>query len=209
MPIMPNKLFDLKNIKTASTLAAVLLLSSQMTGCVGLLAAGAVSGTSLALDRRDVGANVDDKQIELQASNLMQEHFKKAHINCEAFNRNVLLTGEVASVADGQAAANLVRRIHKVREVTNELAVGEPSKIGERTRDSVITSKVKSRLIEDRLLHSGAFVVTTERGNVYLQGRVTRAEAERASEIARNVNGVRQVVKVFDYLSDDEFKRLR
>jgi osmotically-inducible protein OsmY len=187
----------------------VLLLISQMTACVGLLAAGAVGGASMTMDRRDISTNSDDKQIELRASNLMHEHFPKAHINAEVFNRNVLLTGEVASVAQGQEAANWVRAIPTVRDVTNELAVGEPSSLATRTRDSTVTTKIKALLIEDRLLHSSAFVVTTERGNVYLQGRVTHAEADRAAEIARNVTGVRQVVKVFDYLSDDEYKRLR
>jgi osmotically-inducible protein OsmY len=50
--------------------------------------------------------------------------------------------------------------------------------------------------------------VTTERGNVYLQGRVTQAEAGRATEIARTVSGVRQVVKILDYLTDEQFKQL-
>jgi osmotically-inducible protein OsmY len=88
------------------------------------------------------------------------------------------------------------------------LAVGEPSGIASRTEDTAITGKVKARFIEDRLIQSSAFIVTTERGNVYLQGRVTQAEAARASEIARSVGGVRQVVKLFDYLTDEQFKQL-
>jgi osmotically-inducible protein OsmY len=67
---------------------------------------------------------------------------------------------------------------------------------------------VKARFLEDRLIQSSAFVVTTERGNVYLQGRVTQAEAARATELARSVGGVRQVVKVFEYLSDEQFKNI-
>jgi osmotically-inducible protein OsmY len=43
---------------------------------------------------------------------------------------------------------------------------------------------------------------------VYLQGRVTQAEAARATELARSVGGVRQVVKVFEYLTDEQFKNI-
>jgi osmotically-inducible protein OsmY len=185
------------------------LLATQLSACVGLLVAGAVGGgASVAMDRRDVGANVDDKQIEFRASNLLAEKFPKAHINAETFNRNVLLTGEVPSADAGKQAEALVRTIPNVRSVSNELAIGEPSSIGSRSEDTLITSKIKALVMEDRLLQSSAFIVTTERGNVYLQGRVTQAEAGRASEIARKVSGVRQVVKVLDYLTDEQFKQM-
>jgi osmotically-inducible protein OsmY len=184
------------------------LLATQLSGCVGLLVAGAVGGASVAMDRRDVGANADDRQIEFRASNGLFEKFPKSHINTEVFNRVVLLTGEVPSAAVGKQAEVLVRTLPNVRGVHNELAVGEPSGIASRTEDTAITGKVKARFIEDRLIQSSAFIVTTERGNVYLQGRVTQAEAARASEIARSVGGVRQVVKLFDYLMDEQFKQL-
>jgi osmotically-inducible protein OsmY len=185
------------------------LLATQLSGCVGLLVAGAMGGgASVAMDRRDVGANADDKQIEFRTSNLLAETFPKAHINAEVFNRNVLLTGEVLSVDMGKQVEAAVRAIPNVRSVSNELAVGEPSSIATRSEDTLITTKVKALFVEDRLIQSSAFIVTTERGNVYLQGRVTQAEAGRATEIARKVGGVRQVVKVLDYLSDEQFKQL-
>lgn len=186
----------------------VAILATQLTGCVGLLVAGAVGGASVAMDRRDANANVDDRQIEFRASQLLTEKFPNAHINSEVFNRTVLLTGEVPTAAVGKQAEALVRSVPNVRQVMNELAVGEPSSIGTRSNDTLITTKIKALFVEDRLLQSSAFVITTERGNVYLQGRVTPAEAARASEIASKVNGVRQVVKLFDYLTDEQFKQL-
>lgn len=185
------------------------LLSVQLSGCVGLLAAGAVGGASVAMDRREVGVNVDDKQIGFRASNLIAERFPDAHINQETFNRVVLLTGEVPTADVGKQVEALVRTVPKVKNVVNELAVGNNSTILSRTGDTTITSKVKALFLQDRLIQSSAFVVTTERGNVYLQGRVTQAEAARATEIARSITGVRQVVKVFDYLSDEQFKQFK
>ncbi len=187
----------------------VALLTTQLSGCVGLLVAGAVGGASVAMDRRDIGANKDDKQIEFRASNILAEQFPNAHINSEVFNRNVLLTGEVPTVEMGRQAEALVRTIPNVRSVSNELAVGENSGIAARSADAAITTKVKARFLEDRLIQSSAFIVTTERGNVYLQGRVTQAEAGRATELARSVGGVRQVVKVFEYLTDEQFKQFQ
>jgi osmotically-inducible protein OsmY len=196
----------MKQFVRTTVLAAI--LSTQLSACVGLLLAGAAGGASVAMDRRDVGTNADDKQIEFRVSNLIAEKFPKAHVNSEVFNRNVLLTGEVATSTLGKEVEALVLTVTNVRSVSNELAVGEPSSIATRSADTLITSKIKALFIEDRLIQSSAFNVTTERGNVYLQGRVTQAEAGRATEIARTVSGVRQVVKVLEYISDEQFKQL-
>lgn len=196
----------MKHFVRTTVLAAI--LSTQLSACVGLLLAGAAGGASVAMDRRDVGTNADDKQIEFRVSNLIGEKFPKAHVNSEVFNRNVLLTGEVATSTIGKEIEALVLTVTNVRSVSNELAVGEPSSIATRSADTLITSKIKALFIEDRLIQSSAFNVTTERGNVYLQGRVTPAEGARATEIARTVSGVRQVVKVLDYISDEQFKQL-
>jgi osmotically-inducible protein OsmY len=196
----------MKHLIRSAVLAA--LLATQLSACVGLLAVGALGGASVAMDRREVGANAIDKKIEFQTGNLLNEKFPTAHINHSAYNRNVLLTGEVASVELGKQAEALVRGVANVTGVSNELAVGAPTSIASRSSDTLITSKVKALFLEDRLVQSSAFTVTTERGNVYLQGRVTQAEATRATEIARGVSGVRQVVKVFDYLTDEQIKQI-
>ena len=184
------------------------LLATQLTGCAALLVAGAVGGATVAMDRRDVGANKDDKQIEFRVAQIIRGNLSNAHINSEVFNRNVLLTGEVPSIEVGQQAERLARIIPNVRNVMNELHVGEPSSIATRASDTFITTKVKAQLAEDKFVQSSAFIVTTERGNVYLQGRVTQAEAGRASEIVSKISGVRRVVRLFDYLTDEQFKQL-
>jgi osmotically-inducible protein OsmY len=43
---------------------------------------------------------------------------------------------------------------------------------------------------------------------VYLMGRVTQREGNRAAEIARGVAGVQKVVKVFEYISEDDVRQM-
>jgi osmotically-inducible protein OsmY len=50
--------------------------------------------------------------------------------------------------------------------------------------------------------------VVTERGIVYLMGRVTSREAKRATDIARSIGGVTKVVRVFEEISEQELQRL-
>jgi osmotically-inducible protein OsmY len=79
----------MKHFARTAVLAA--LLAAQLSGCVGLLVAGAVGGgASVAMDRRDLGTNGDDRKVEFQASQLLTEKFPNAHINSEVFNLNVL-----------------------------------------------------------------------------------------------------------------------
>ena len=83
--------------------------------------------------------------------------------------------------------------------MTNELVVGPETMLGARTRDTLITSKVKARLVEARRLDANNVKVITERGVVYLLGLVTREEGDAAAEIAASTSDVARVVKMFEY----------
>ncbi len=72
-----------------------------------------------------------------------------------------------------------------------------------------MTTKVKASLIDMKTLSASAVKVVTERGTVYLMGRVTEREGGLASDVARGVSGVQKVVKLFDYISEEEWKQLQ
>ena len=57
-------------------------------------------------------------------------------------------------------------------------------------------------------LQVNAIKVLTERGVVYLMGRVTAREAKRATDITRTIGGVTKVVRVFEEISEQELERL-
>jgi osmotically-inducible protein OsmY len=78
----------------------------------------------------------------------------------------------------------------------------------QRSSDVLITGQVKALLIDSREVFANAFKVTTERGNVYLMGRVTQREADRATEIVRAARGVQKVVRILEIISEDELLRL-
>ena len=50
--------------------------------------------------------------------------------------------------------------------------------------------------------------MVTEAGAVFLMGRVTQREGDQAAQVAASVGGVRKVVKVLEYISEDELRRL-
>jgi osmotically-inducible protein OsmY len=180
--------------------------AAPLSACAPLLMGGAVvGGTLVFVDRRTTGAQVDDQTIELKANNRLRELVgDKSHVNVTSYNRTVLLTGEADTEADKANIEQAVQRVENVKSTVNELAVMLPTALASRSNDSLLTTKVKATFIDARDLQANAFKVVTERGNVYLMGRVTEREATRATDLARTVSGVQKVVRVFEILTEAE-----
>ena len=193
--------------RAAPVALCALAAATLLAGCAPLLLGGAVvGGAMVATDRRTSGSQVDDEVIELKAKGRMGEAFPddRVRINTTSYNRMVLLTGEVPSEADKVTAEQVVARIDNVSSVVNELSVGPANTFAERTKDAFITTKVKASIVDAKDLFANSIKVVTHRGVVYLMGRVTEREANRAAEIARGVSGVAKVVKVFEILTEAE-----
>jgi osmotically-inducible protein OsmY len=178
----------------------IVLLALLLQGCVGVAVVGAGSAAMSAMDRRTTGVQIEDERIELVSSNRSGEKFgDKAHINITSYNRNVLLTGEVADAAARDEVEKIVRGVPNVRGVTNDLQVGPLASMSSRANDAGITGKVKARFVDAGKFNAVHVKVVTEASVVYLLGIVTEAEASDAVEVARTTGGVRKVVKVFEY----------
>lgn len=191
-----------------ATLAAGALMAG-LSACAPLVMGGAVVGGMMASDRRTAGVQIEDQSIELKAGSRIRDAVSdRGHVNVTSYNRMVLLTGEAASDTDRGAIEQAVRSVENVRSVVNELAVMGSSSINARSNDTLITTRVKTALVEAKDVHANAVKVVTERGVVHLMGRVSEREASRASDIARAQPGVLKVVRVFDILSEAELAAL-
>ena len=192
----------------AGALAVATLASLQ--GCIALLGAGAVAGGLSLNDRRTGGTQIEDQSIELKSGGRLRDAIgDKGHVNVTSYNRIVLISGEVPTESDKAAAEKAVHDIEGVNNVVNELEVGPNSTISTRSSDTVITTRVKSALIDAKDVQASAIKVITERGNVYLMGRVTEREATRASEVARAQPSVLKVVRVFEIITEEQLGNIR
>ena len=197
-------------VTTALAGALAIATLASLQGCIALLGAGAVAGGMSLNDRRTGGTQIEDQAIELKSGGRLREAIgERGHVNVTSYNRIVLISGEVPSEADKAAAEKAIAGIEGVTNVVNELEVGANSTISTRSSDTVITTRVKSALIDAKDIQSSAIKVVTERGNVYLMGRVTEREAVRASEVARAQPSVMKVVRVFEILSEEQLGNLK
>lgn len=197
------------NKRQALRLGAAVLAIASLSACVPLvLGTAAVGGAFMATDRRTSGIQLEDNTIEIKAGNRIKDALgDKGHVNVHAYNRRVLLTGEVPNEADKTAAGQAAGAVENVDMVYNELMVGFTSSIGSRSNDVILAGKIKATLVDARDIIANAFSVNIERGEVYLMGLVTEREANRAAELAASVSGVKRVVKVMQIISEDELAR--
>lgn len=187
-------------MKNSLCLAGLVLLTVLLQGCELAILGGGAAAISAIEDRRTAGTLIDDDGIETRVRRSVRERFGDAtHVNVTSYNRSVLLTGETPDEATRAQVEKFALAIANVRGVTNELQVAGVSSLGARANDSLITSKIKARLLDANKVNPVHVKVVTEAGVVYLLGLVTEQEANDAVDIARTTGGVIKVVKIFEY----------
>lgn len=194
-------------VTSLAFLLAACAAATQLTGCIPLVIGGAAvaGGTMVATDRRTSGTQLEDQGIELKAARRVGDLVgDRGHVSVTSYARIVLISGEAPTEADKANIDREVSRIDNVRSVVDELIVAPPASLSSRSNDALLTSKVKASFVDAKDLQANSFKVVTERGTVYLMGRVTEREASRASDIARGISGVNKVVRVFEILTEAE-----
>jgi len=186
---------------TVPVLVALLAAIPLLDGCApAVIAVGAGYGAIVANDQRSTGAQLDDQTIEFKiATEAGSRWGNEVHLNATSYNGIVLLTGEAPSTVVQDEITRIAKSTDRVRSVQNEMVIGPVTDLGARTNDTYITSKVKTRLLEDEKLKALYVKVVTERSVVYLMGIVTREEGNQAAQVAATTAGVARVVKVFEF----------
>ena len=195
----------MKRLSLRAAACATLVLAAGLAGCVpAALVGGAVGAGALLMtaDRRSGETQEADRTIEAAAGDAVVRALPgRGHVNITSYYRKVLITGEVPSAQDSQLVAAQVRAVPGVAGVVNELAVMPESSTLQRSNDGLITSKVRTRLMNQNGVPAGSIRVTTERGTTYLMGRLTATETALATEVARQTDGVQRVVRVIDLIA--------
>ncbi|MBC8023238.1 MAG: BON domain-containing protein [Burkholderiales bacterium] len=188
-------------IRRLSIFAAAATAAALLQGCFPLAVTGMGTAALMATDRRTSGTYLEDETIEWKVFGRLRDRFAGAHVNATSYNRRVLLTGEAPSEEAKKQIETEIRAIENVKEVTNELQIAGASSLASRGNDSLVTSNVKARMVNNAKVSPTNVKVLTEAGVVYLMGLVTPQEGEAAVEVARTTSGVVRVVKVFEYSS--------
>lgn len=187
------------------------LLVVQTSACAPMLIGSAAVASKVAIDRRTAGIQLEDEGIELRtASGLRAQLPRNTNVRISSYNRLVLITGEVNNESERLQVERFVKSQDNVKSVVNDLMISPESSLTQRAQDTLITTKIRALLIQAKDIHSSAVNIVTERGVVYLMGRLTPREANRVAELIRtsNIAGLQKVVKVFETISEEDLSRL-
>lgn len=192
--LLPPGIAGIAVMAVALSVAAALL-----QGCAPMIVVGATQAVVSAGDPRSTGAQIDDQTIEIKVTTGAGSKWgNEVHLNVTSYNGIVLLTGEAPSTVVQDEITQMARSTDRVRLVQNEMVIGPVTDLGARTNDTYITSKVKTRLLQEDQVKALYIKVVTERSVVYLMGIATRDEAAAAAQVAATTSDVARVVKVFE-----------
>jgi osmotically-inducible protein OsmY len=197
--------------RTIGWALVAILAVAALDSCVLLVGGAAVGGGLVAADRRPVGIQLEDTGIESRVNKALIDNIPKGamNINVTSYDRTVLLAGQVKSADQRATAEAVAAKAENVREVVNELTVGELATLGDRTDDTLLAGKVKTALLSADGVPTEVVKTTVEQGVVYLMGKVSASEGDAAAKAASHVSGVRRVVKLFEVISDQEVAAIK
>jgi len=178
-------------------LITALIISFGLSGCLATAVVGTATGAArIAHDERSLGTQFDDVTIasKIDARLIAERDMPSRWISIDVIKGNATLTGSLPSQGHIDRAIYITKSIHGVRSVDSKLSIGVP-KIRTLLSDSWITTRIKSKLLNDKVVSGFNIHVETVDGKVYLQGVVNLStERVRAREIAHSVDGVTAVV---------------
>lgn len=179
----------------------ILCAALSMSGCAGLFIAGAATTANLVTDTRTTKEIWQDNNIEFEVAAIGNKApFKgKARVVASSYNGTVVLMGQAPTQELINEFESKAREVNGVKNIHNQIKQKEPLSVTQISHDSWITTKVKSALLTDSELNGVKVKVITEDSDVFLFGYVTPEQSERATEITRNISGVKQVIKGFQY----------
>lgn len=183
--------------------AAILAGTSLLSGCIGAVAVGAVTATAATTDERSFGEVIDDQAITLGVTADITNYNKALLLDNNVViltvNKKVLIVGQVSSNAERNKIAEIASQSEDVIQVYNQIRLGDSISFKQRSKDSWLTTKVKTSMLKLEGIKPLNMKVLTENSEVFLIGDVTRKQADLATEAARYVVGVDKVIKVFSY----------
>lgn len=190
----------IKRMKLVPLLVS-LFMATLLSGCVGAVVAGAAGAGAVINDSRSFAQMGKDTRISHDIGQILtnKESLKTSHIVVSSYKGMVFLGGEVPKPALKRQAEGLALKVANVKRVYNQIEIAPNSSIKQMGIDAWITANIKTRMLARKGLHSGSMKVLTEKGVVYLLGDVSHDQANLAVDVARRVDGVTRVVKLFDY----------
>ncbi len=174
--------------------------STLLSGCV-VAAVGAAAGGGYTMGQeRGPGGVMSDTQIKtvLNANWAKDNSEILKYVDLNVFEGRVLLTGDVPNPQIRDQAVAAAQKVDGVKEVINNINIGQRSTLGSTTSDNWILTRLRSSLTFDGGVSSLNYSLQVVDGVVYILGSSkNQQEKDLVINHARNTP---DVVKVISYI---------
>ena len=167
-------------------------------GCspTNILATGGGTAMVVAEGDRSLGTVVDDATIKVNvaAKFLNAGNNLFVDVNTTVLEGRILLTGLVDTQEVRIEALRLVWEVEGVREVINEIEIGNRESLKDYANDLWINTQAKGVAAKTIGLRAVAYNFETINGKIYVAGVTTRPEQMEAMiEALRSIKGVKEI----------------
>ena len=190
--------YFMKLLKKTTLIAIFVFISLLFNACSKISDSDSYS--------RTVGSVIDDEVTELKLQRTIDTNFalrENTHVDIVSYNGMLLIAGQTTNEKYKKEISELASKLPRIRKVFNQMEVlpkGQKLVKATSPKDLWITTKIKAKMLAQEKISPSEVKVVTEDGTVYLLGLVNIKEADKATKIASNVNGVNKVVKLFEYI---------
>jgi len=190
---------QLKNIIKILIIPMVLILLFINYGCspTSVLATGGGSAMVVAEGERSLGTVIDDATIKVNiaAKFLNAENNLFVNINTSVLEGRILLTGLVNTQEIRIDAVRLVWEVEGVREVINEIEIGNRETLKDYASDLWINTQARAIAAKTVGIKSITFNFETIQGKIYVAGISTRPDLlDNMVSALKNIKGVNEIV---------------
>ena len=185
-----------------SKLTVVCLTALVLNACtalvVGGVAAGATSGAAVASDPRSSRGVFDDQSLRSKVADAINATIPGNNVEVTSYDKNILLTGQVLTNDNKSKAEQMAREVPNVNKVYNHIEIGASQSASQSSKDAYLTSVIKSNMLFSKGVSSNDVKVVTSNSTVYLMGMIDPYQAKKMTQAAREVDGVKKVVALFE-----------
>lgn len=184
-------------------LIILMFVFSFLQSCspTGVIATTTSAGAVVAESDRSVGEAVDDAAIKIKIIEKFIKSKSGIFVDVETSVRMgiVLLTGIVSDQETRVEAVKLVWEIPGVKEVINEIEIGNKQNLKQYTKDFWITTQVKAKTLNELGLDVITYNFETINGTVYVMG-VTNKDTDHSEKIIKVIRSIKGVKKISNHI---------
>ena len=143
---------------------------SQLQGCAGGLIVAAGTAVAVGSDERTITEQLDDNALSTAALDKINElnlNDEDIRINLFSNSGYLLLVGQVTDQQKKDAIENKLRTLAQAKGIYNQLRITQPIGFAQQSKDSWITTKVKSQLTSNETVNPLKIKVVTENSEVF------------------------------------------